>query len=157
MDTYPTDLTPLPTMPYDTRPIELPLTVEECRTALWRCKGNVTEAALLLKTSALRLRKFIEKSPFLQEEQKEAQEQLLDKSEAQILDALDDKEDKGRADAAARFVLTNLGARRGYGQKASKVNVNIGAGAGKVEFVWGNGEVFETVAEDDGKVIDHDG
>lgn len=157
MDSFPSDLVPLPTMPYDVRPVELPLNIEECRTALWRSKGNVTEAAKLLKTSALRLRKFIEKSPFLQEEQKESQEQLLDKSEAQILDALEDKDDKGRADAAAKFVLLNLGARRGYGQKASKVNVNIGAGAGKVQFVWGDGEAFEAAPEDDSKVIDHDG
>lgn len=157
MDNFPSDLVPLPTMPYDMRPIELPLTVDECRTALWRAKGNITEAALVLKTTSLRLRKFIEKSPFLTEEQREAQEQLLDKSEAQIANALDDKEDKVRSDAAAKFILTNLGARRGYGQKGAGISVNVPKNSsGKILFTWGDGEDFAQPA-DDGKVIDHDG
>jgi hypothetical protein len=54
--TEPTDLMPLPTMPYDERPMSLPLDVEECRTALWRVRGNVTEAAKLIKVHPNRLR-----------------------------------------------------------------------------------------------------
>lgn len=155
MEYYPSDLIPLPTMPYDSRPDELPLDVEECRTALWRAKGNVSEAAKLLKINSVRLRRFVEKSPRLTEEQREAQDILLDKSEAQIADALDDKDDKIRADNAAKFVLTNLGARRGYGTKGSNIVLSPGAGKGTVKISWNDGEEFGPAPEE-GKVIDHE-
>lgn len=155
---FPSDLIPLPTMPYDSRPIELPLDVEECRTALWRAKGNVSEAAKLLKTDTLRLRRFVSQSPRLTEEQREAQEILLDKSESQIADALDDKDDKIRADNAAKFVLTNLGARRGYGTKGGVgITLTPNGSRGTMKITWGDGEAFAPPSpSDDGMVIDHE-
>lgn len=155
MDYFPSDLIPLPTMPYDARPDELPLDVEECRTAIWRSKGNITEAAKILKTSSLRLRRFVASSPRLTEEQREAQDILMDKSEAQIADALDDKDDKIRADNAAKFVLTNLGARRGYGTKGASITLKPGEGRGSFKVTWGDGEEFGPPPET-GQVIDHE-
>jgi hypothetical protein len=151
--TTPYDLIPLPTMPYDTRPDSLPLDVEECRTAIWRTRGNVTKAAQLLKIESIRLRRFIKSSPRLSAEIEEAQEQLLDKAEDNIADALDDTEDKIRADNAAKFVLTNLGARRGYGPKGSGITLNPGAGNGAFTISWGNGQ---SITEPKGNVIDHE-
>lgn len=156
MDHFPSDLIPLPTMPYDTRPVELPLDIEECRTALWASRGNISEAALRLKITPLRLRKFVEKSPRLMEEQREAQDQLLDQSESQMADALADKADAQRADNAAKFILTNLGARRGYGTKGSGIVLNPEGKSGSVKITWGDGEDFN-VPSHAGATIDHDG
>lgn len=151
---FPSDLVPLPTMPYDVRPDDLPLDVEECRTAIWKARGNISEAALYLKVSSVRLRRFVAASPRLTEEQREAQEILLDKSEAQIAAALDDTEDKMRADNAAKFVLTNLGARRGYGTKGAAITLNPQGKSGAFRITWGDGEDIQDTPS--GQVIEHD-
>lgn len=136
----PTDLVPLPTMPYDERPIELPLDVEECRTALWRANGNVSDAAKLLKTTSLRLRNFIKSSKRLTDEQREMQEVLLDKAEQVAAEALDDA-DTGRKDAMARFVMTNLGKDRGYGTPNGKGGVQVNLPTkGRMVIAWDDGE-----------------
>lgn len=134
----PHDLVPLPTMPYSQRPVELPLDVEECRTALWLSDGNVTEAAKRLKINSGRLRNFIKSSRYLSAEQAEAQEQIKDMAEAVVRDALTDTEDKGRQDAMARFVLTGPGKDRGYGTGAPKVTINNGEG-GTINIAWADG------------------
>lgn len=137
MQGIPRDLVPLPTMPYDERPVELPLDIQECRTALWRCRGNISVAAELLKVSSSRLRNFVAKSPFLSAEAKESQERLLDISEDIIYDALTDTTDKGRQDTMARYVTTNLGGSRGYG--SAKAGVTINAPKGTINISWGDG------------------
>ena len=127
-------------MPYDERPAELPLDVEECRTALWLSRGNVSEAAKLIKVSTGRLRKFVNGSKRLIEEQKEAQEQLLDIAEDVAYEALTDSEDKGRRDSMARFVMTNLGKDRGYGKGDGKGGVNLNLpGKGTIAISWDDG------------------
>lgn len=148
----PQDLIPLPTMPYDSRPDSLPLDIEECRTALWRVRGNITEAARILKVPSLRLRNFINRSPYLSAEQKEAQEILKDLAEDVVYDALTDEDDKGRQDAMARFVLQGIGKDRGWGSGGTKVQVNNSQG-GTVIVGWQDGTVFQP---EQGKVIDHD-
>lgn len=136
--TKPDDLVPLPTMPYEVRPAEIPLDVEECRTALWRTRGNVTRAAELLKVPSARLRTFVGKSEYLKREQNEAQEQLLDLAEDDVYDALTDVNDPGRKDSMARYVLTNLGQHRGYG--GAKVGVNLDLkGRGTMVIQWADG------------------
>jgi hypothetical protein len=125
-------------MPYDVRPEELPLNVEECRTAIWRCNGNITKAAQLLKTSSLRLRAFVRKSPFLSAELTEAAEQIKDLAEDIVVEALLDTEDKARQDAMAKFVLLGPGKDRGYGSGAPKVTINNGKG-GTVAIAWADG------------------
>lgn len=152
MSSLPHDLVPLPTMPYNMRPDSLPLDIEECRTALWQSRGNVTEAAKRLKISSARLRNFIKKSPYLSAEADEAREQLIDMAEDVVYEALADTADTGRQDAMARFVLTGPGKNRGYGTGAPKVTINNQKGA-TISLAWGDGTTFQP---DSGSVIEHD-
>lgn len=134
----PADLVALPTMPFDARPADMPLDVEECRTALWLHRGNITMAANTLKVSSIRLRNFVQNSPRLSREVNEAREQLQDQAEDVIYEALSDTTDPSRRDSAAKFVLTNLGASRGFGQKNASVNLNMPKG-GKMTISWDDG------------------
>ena len=151
MDGLPNDLIPLPTMPYDERPESMPLDIDECRTAIWRCRGNITKAAELLKITPLRLRNFVRKSVFLTEESKEAQEQLADIAEENVYDALVDTEDKGRRDAMSRYVLDRVGRSRGYGPSGAGVALNL-PNKGKMAISWADDT---PIAGDDAKIIEH--
>lgn len=157
MSQMPSNLQPLPTMPYDERPVELPLDVEECRTAIWQCRGNISLAAQLMKVKPARLRRFVASSPRLVDEVKEAQEQLLDIAEDIAYEALTDEDDSGRRDQMARFVMSNLGKGRGYGTGGgNKVDVHLPKGRVKIE--WADGSSLNIDSESDGgsgKVIDH--
>lgn len=119
----------------------MPLEIEECRTALWYSRGNITKASQILKISASRLRKFVANSPYLSEEANEAREQLIDIAEDVVYDALTSDDDAARRDAMARFALTNLGGARGYGNSKGGVNINVAKG-GKVEISWADGHSF---------------
>jgi hypothetical protein len=153
MDGLPGDLIPLPTRPWDIRPAEIPLDTEECRTALWMTRGNVTEAAAILKITSMRLRQFIDKSEYLKREQSEAKEQLLDKAEFNVYEALNDIADPGRKDSMTRFVLTNLGTSRGYGNGKAGVNVNP-TGKGRMVIMWDDGTGISGDPESEGEVIE---
>lgn len=144
----PDDLIPLPTMPFDERPSELPLNREECRTALWRAKGNISDAAKLLKVSSLRLRNFVKSNPFLSAEAEEAREILADIAENNVYDALTDEADAGRRDSMSRFVLNSIGKRRGYGQNSPGVTLNMPKGPIKIS--WDDGTPVGP------KTIDHE-
>ena len=138
-DRVPQDLVALPTMPYNERPVELPLDIEECRTALWMAAGNVSEAAKLLKCSSIRLRNFVKKSPYLSAEQQEAADRLVDIAESNVRDALTDELDPSRRDTMSRFVLTNIGKARGWGTGNSpSVNIKNTAG-GTIVVQWADG------------------
>jgi hypothetical protein len=127
-------------MPYDLRPTELPLDIEECRTALWRAEGNVTVAAQLLKVPSIRLRSFIKKSPYLSAELKEASEQIKDIAEAVIVEALTDSSDAARRDAMAKFYMLGPGKDRGYGSGGGTPNVTVNNKAGgTVQIAWADG------------------
>lgn len=152
MNALPRDLIPLPTMPYDTRPDSLPLDIEECRTAIWRARGNITVAADILKITSHRLRGFVRKSPYLSAQLEEAKEQLKDIAEDVVYQALTDEEDKGRQDAMARFVLQGIGKDRGWGSGGTKVQINNEKG-GTVVVGWQDGTMFQP---EDSKVIDHE-
>lgn len=119
----------------------MPLDVEECRTAIWLTRGNITEASKLIKVTSSRLRTFINKSPYLSAEIKEAKDQLVDIAEDVVFDALTDDEDKGRKDTMARFVLTNLGRNRGYGTVANGMSIKNSAG-GTIVVQWADGTNF---------------
>lgn len=143
MSELPQDLIPLPTAPYPERPVSEPLVPEECRTALWLVRGNITEAAKLLKVTSLRLRQFIQKSPYLLSEMQEAKDQLTDLAESVVYEALTDEEDKGRKDTMARFVLGSQGKSRGWGHSVSAGGVNIRNGHGGTIIVqWADGQAF---------------
>jgi hypothetical protein len=152
MNALPADLKALPTMPYSSRPLELPLDVEECRTALWIERGNITKAATRLKVDSARLRRFIKASRYLTEEQNEAREQLNDIAEDVVYDALTDESDNSRRDAMAKFVLLGPGKDRGYGTGAPKVTVNNNKG-GTVIVGWADGTQFEPGTTIEGEVV----
>lgn len=153
----PNDLVPLPTVPYDERPDALPLDIEECRTALWLHRGNVTEAAKRLKVTPARLRAMIRNSPRLAKEVEEARQQLADIAEDVVYEALTNPEDPGRRDSMARFVLTNLGNERGYGSKGNGP-VKVDVAKGRVTVAWADGSSI-SVGDEQGsseKVIEHE-
>jgi hypothetical protein len=160
MSEVPNDLVALPTMPYSERPVELPLDIEECRTAIWMASGNITEAAKLLKITSLRLRTFIKKSPYLTAEMQEAADRLVDIAESNVYDALTDELDPSRRDTMSRFVLTNIGKHRGWGSTGQGgVTVKNSAG-GTIVVQWADGSTFGSedsqLKEVEGRVIDND-
>ena len=141
-------LIPLPTMPWDERPAELPLDIEECRTALWQTDGNITRAAVILKVTSTRLRNFVKASAYLTAEAEEFRNRIVDKAEEVVIEALNDPE---RADTMARFVLSSLGKTRGYNQNsANKGTISIG----DINITWGDGTPLEPI--DSTKVIEHE-
>jgi len=150
-DHVPNDLVALPTMPYSERPVELPLDIEECRTALWMAAGNITEAAKILKVTSIRLRSFVKKSPYLTSEMAEAHDRIVDIAEANVRDALTDELDPSRRDTMSRFVLTNIGKHRGWGSTGSGgVTVKNSAG-GTIVVQWADGT---SIGGDDSKIIE---
>jgi len=124
--------------------------MDEVRTAIWMNAGNVTAAAEQLKVTSLRLRNFIKHSPYLLREQGEAREQVLDKAESVVLEALND-EDASRKDTMARYVLSNVGKGRGYGA-GNSAKVNINSQGGNIIVSWADGSQFGDKPE--GDVID---
>jgi len=141
-------------MPYDERPSELPLDVEECRTAIWMTAGNISEAAKLLKVTSIRLRNFVKKSPYLSAEIQEAADRLVDIAEKNVLDALTDEQDPSRRDTMSRFVLGNIGKSRGWGSGGpASVNVRNSAG-GTIIVQWADGSQFNETKTIEGEVVD---
>jgi len=157
-DHIPNDLVALPTMPYKERPTELPLDIEECRTALWMANGNVSKAAQLLKTTSIRLRNFVKKSPYLSAEMQEAADRLVDIAESNVLDALLDEQDPSRRDTMSRFVLTNIGRSKGWGTGgAPSLSLKNSAG-GTIIVQWQDGQQFGDSNKDiEGEVINDPG
>ena len=159
-DSIPDDLVALPTMPYNERPVELPLDVEECRTAIWMASGNVTEASKILKCTSIRLRNFIKKSPYLSAEMQEAADRLVDIAEGNVYNALTDELDPSRRDTMSRFVLTNIGKHRGWGSGGTgNITVKNSAG-GTIVVQWADGSAFgsepNSDTQENTKVIEHD-
>jgi hypothetical protein len=154
MTEVPSDLTPLPTRPWDERPSELALDTEECRTALWLTKGNITKAAEMLKVSSARLRTFVKNSDYLSRECDEAKEVLKDIAESNVVEAMEDRTDAGRRDAMSRFVLASIGRDRGYGNAAKVTGNGL---QGKFTISWEgedtSGGASET-QDGEGNVID---
>lgn len=130
----PDDLVPLPTAPWDERPTELPLDVDECRTALWLTQGNIAKAAELIKVPSSRMRSFVNKNEFLKREMEECREVLKDIAEGNVYEALTDRSDTGRRDSMSRFVLERLGKDRGFG--SGSAGVTVGGIKGKITVSW---------------------
>lgn len=136
----PNDLIPLSTQPWEIRPDSIPLNVEECRTAVWLSRGNITTAANRLKVSPARLRRFVSNSPRLSAEVNEARQQLADIAEDVVYIALT-SDDPARQDSMARYVLSSVGRERGYGNKTGAVTINNNGG-GVVQIGWADGTSF---------------
>ena len=62
----PAEFDPLPFYPWIERPLTLPLDDDECATAIFIAKGDVSAAADLLKVMPARLKRVIRKSRRLQ-------------------------------------------------------------------------------------------
>jgi hypothetical protein len=136
MGELPPDLVAIPTQPWDERPAELPLDAEEVRTALWLNKGNISLAANQLKVSSSRLRNFVHAKPRLLAEQREAREQLADRAEQIVDEALNDPADAGRRDGMAKFILNSEMARgRGLSARPSPT-VNVSANKANMVISW---------------------
>jgi hypothetical protein len=143
-DRLPQDLVALPTMPYSQRPVEIPLDVEECRTAIWKAKGNISRAAEYLKVPSTRLRYFVGKSPYLTRELRESLEIHVDRAEEIVDEALNDEEDKARRDQMARFVLGSQVARaRGWGNGQAQPGMKIDNKGGMIVVQWADGTKFD--------------
>lgn len=150
----PSDLVPLPTMPYDRRPVEIPLDVEECRTAIWKAKGNISRASEYLKIPSTRLRNFVEKSPYLKRELRESLEIHVDRAEEIVDEALNDEEDKSRRDQMARFVLGSQVARqRGWGNGQAQPGMKIDNKGGMIVVQWADGTKFDGQTVE-GEIVD---
>lgn len=148
----PNDLVPLPTTPYEERPASLPLDVEECRTALWLNRGNIPDAAAKLKVSPSRLRNFVQNSPRLLAEQREAREQLADRAEQIVHEALHDEVDASRRDAMAKYVLNSaIGKARGFG--AAGVGVKI-SNTGPMIITWATEEDHIKTINEEGETVE---
>jgi hypothetical protein len=143
----PTDLVAIGTAPWDERPAELPLDVEEVRTALWMNRGNVSEAAKLLKVSSQRLRRFVDNNEYLKDQQNESREVLKDIAEENVYDALTDAADAGRRDSMSRFVLQTIGKDRGFGTGSSGINLK-GPAKGRITITWDDGSEIVGEAKD---------
>jgi hypothetical protein len=152
MPGLPDDLKPIATQPWEERPSDLPLDREECRTAIWNSRGNVTEAARVLKVSSARLRNFVRQSDYLSREVQEAREQIVDAAEQVVLDALSDPT---RADPMARFVLGSLGKPRGWGQGGGNT-VKLPGHTGNISITWADGTSMAVEAKEDPKTIEGD-
>lgn len=151
MTDFPSDLKVLPTAPYNERPVDLPLDVEECRTALWLDLGNVTKAAERLKVSPSRLRAFVRNNAYLTAEMSEAMEQLKDKATDVIREALNGPPE--RSDSMARYVMSGIGKDRGFGANSgggAKVTVN----GGVTIIQWADGSNINEPQTIEGEVAD---
>jgi hypothetical protein len=158
MTGHPDDLLPLPAFGWETRPSSVPLDVEECRTALWLHRGNVTNAASRLKVSPGRLRHFVNASPRLQRECKEAREQLVDLAEDILHEALTDYngENPGsaRRDNMARYVMnSSIAEARGLSSRAPKISVNVNK---PIVYGWFGDPGFPDGEGSDAQAIEHD-
>jgi hypothetical protein len=124
--------------------VELPLDIEECRTAIWKARGNVSRAAEFLKVPSTRLRYFVQKSPYLTRELRESLEIHVDRAEEIVDEALNDEEDKARRDQMARFVLGSQVARaRGWGNGTAQPGMKINnANGGMIVVQWADGTQF---------------
>lgn len=148
---FPSDLSPIPTQPWDERPDSLPLTVEEARTALWLDGGSIPKAAARLKVAPNRLRNYIRSSPRLLAEQNEAREQLADRAEEIVCEALNDPIDPGRRDGMAKFLLSSyIGRTRGYGSGPGKISIN--SGGGNIIVTWGDGTPLSDPDKDENTI-----
>jgi hypothetical protein len=136
----------------------MPLDVEECRTAIWKAKGNITRAAEYLKVPSTRLRNFVDKSAYLKRELRESLEIHVDRAEEIVDEALNDEDDKSRRDQMARFVLGSQVARqRGWGNGTAQPGMKIDNKGGTIVVQWADGTHFggqDNNNEIEGEVID---
>lgn len=97
-------------------PEHVPLDPTRVEEALWSAAGNITKAARIMRTDAARLGYMISRTPDLADARRKASELVLDKAEAALLDSLKDEDS---ALDTAKWILSQGGRGRGWGQQAS--------------------------------------
>lgn len=137
----------LPAYPWQTRPVDEPLTAEEVCEALWVAEGDVRVASQRLRVGSLVLRKFIERSTRARAIIRECDACLSDEAAATLRSALRD-EDARRQDWAVRYILNSRNAKdKGWSstddasthlnQQGPLINLTVPA-----VIQWQNGEKF---------------
>lgn len=115
----------------------MPLDPEVVKSCLWHAKGNIHQAARLLRTSTARLGVFLRHNPALAEERQRAAELILDKAETVLGELLDDDD---RREDTAKWLLANAGKGRGYGRDApTPLGFTFGPGtpaSGTIAIKW---------------------
>ena len=96
----------LPAYPWDQRPDDNPLTVDEVCASLAEHEGDIRAAAERLKVGSLILRKFVERSSRARAVVREANLRLADEAASELRAALRDP-DARRRDWAIRYVLNS--------------------------------------------------
>jgi hypothetical protein len=103
--------------------------------ALFRHKGNVSEAADDLALESAELRRMIQKSEALQAAMTEIMERSVDKAIGIIQDGMDEESYLVRFYAAKEFLRTETGRRRGFGQPHHTQIVEGGTAGGRAVIV----------------------
>jgi len=81
----------------------------------------------------------------------EAREQLADRAEEIVKEALNDPVDPGRRDGMAKYILSSLGRPRGFGQGPGKVSIN--SAGGNIHITWGDGTPVDNSPIIEGEVV----
>ena len=109
----------LPAYPWQQRPDDEPLTIEEVCEALVYAEADVAIAAERLKVGSLILRKFIERSTRARAVIREMVDRLNDEAQTTLREALRDP-DSRRKDWAIRFIFNSQNAKKlGWASAAS--------------------------------------
>jgi hypothetical protein len=110
MDGSPSDdeeFLPLPHYPYDSRPITVPIEIEEAATALYLTRGVIEDAAERLKVTPYKLAGVIDRSPRLIRLHRRLVALLNDKVHKEVVRAFDAEEDRRREWASARVIASD--------------------------------------------------
>lgn len=99
----------LPFYNWRERPLTVPLTVEECATAIHLAEGNLVRAAGLLRTALYKLNREIARSPRLQRIWQEANTLTAHRAAGEYIDALGSESDR-RREWGARSILATRAA-----------------------------------------------
>lgn len=140
--------------PWDQRPDDHPLTVEEVCAALAETDGSIRRAAALLRVGSLVLRKFVDRSARARAVQREMDNCLLDDARGVLRAALD-SESHLRNDWAARYVLNSANAKSlGW----SPTSASDQASSPSITLImppaaWENGETFAAQPKEAAKQI----
>ena len=98
---------PLPYYPYETRPVTIPVDIEEAATALYLNRGVIEDAAARLKVEPLKLQRIVDRSPRLTRLHRELVALLNDKVLKQVILAFDEPEARRREWASAQVIRSD--------------------------------------------------
>ncbi len=159
-DDHDLEFVPLPAFAWKTRPLSVPLTVDECRTAIHLTNGILPDAAALLCTPLIRLVRFIDRTPNLQLLLDETHRLAVIVAASEPLRALyaPDSDDRRREWASTKILATRAAQALAHpltpapplAPSSSPSHLALSAnGRGEITFRW-------RTDADDAKTIEHD-